>query len=65
MRYDRIRRRGMKKVTCEVMLMCLGKNIRKMFNLMDKLIIKSKYWEKSANLKKETMPFPKQKNKRS
>ena len=64
MRYDRIRRRGMERVKCEIMLMCLGRNIRKMFTLIDKPIIKSKYWEKSPNLKMETFPFPKQKKKK-
>ena len=65
MMYIRIRRRGMKRVTCEIMLMCLGRNIRKMFTLIDKPIIKSKYWEKNTdNLKKEMFPFPKQKKKK-
>lgn len=54
----------MEKVTCEIMLMCLGRNIRKMFILMNKHIIKSKYWEITDNLKKETFPFPKQKKKK-
>ena len=39
-RYIRIRRRGMERATCEIMLMCLGRNIRKIFNLMDKSINK-------------------------
>ena len=39
-------------------------NIRKMFTLMDKPIIKSKYWENTNNLKKEMFPFPKQKKKK-
>lgn len=64
MMYVRIRRRGMERVTCEIMLMCLSRNIRKMFTLMDKSVIKSKYWENTNNLKKEMFPFPKQKNKR-
>ena len=41
MRYIRIRRRGIEKVKCEIMLMCLGRNIRKMFTLIDTPIIKS------------------------
>lgn len=49
MRYIRIRRRGLERVRCEIMLMCLGRNIRKIFTLMDKTIIKSKYWEKTDN----------------
>ena len=61
MHYVRIRRRGMEKVSCEVMLMCLGRNIRKFFTLLNSDKIKSKYWEKSDNLEKEKFPFPKQK----
>lgn len=61
MQYVRIRRRGMEKVSCEIMLMCLGRNIRKFFTLLDNKNIKSKYWEKPNNLKKEKLPFPKQK----
>lgn len=64
MRYIRIRRRGLERVRCEIMLMCLGRNIRKIFTLMDKTIIKSKYWEKTDKLKKEMFPFPKQKKKK-
>lgn len=35
MQYVRIRRRGIKKVSCEIMLMCVGRNIRKFFTLLD------------------------------
>ena len=31
---------------------------------MDQENIKSNYWEKTENLKKETFPFPKQKKKK-
>lgn len=65
MQYVRIRRRGIKSVSCEIMLMCLGRNIRKYFTLLDKSEIKSNYWEKAADLKKEKFPFPKQKKKKS
>ena len=44
------------------MLMCLGRNIRKLFTLLDSNEVKSNYWKKSDNLKKEKLPFPKQKN---
>lgn len=64
MQYVRIRRRGMDKVSCEIMLMCLGRNIRKFFTLLDSDEIKSNYWEKPDNLKKETFPFVKQKKKK-
>lgn len=62
MQYVRIRRQEMKKVSCEIMLMCLGRNVRKFFTLLDNNDIKSKYWEKSSNLKAEKIPFQKQKN---
>lgn len=65
MGYDRIRRRQIERVEVEIMLTCLGRNIRKLFTMMDKTNIKSKYREKSNNLKTEKFPFPKQKNKKS
>ena len=65
MQYMRIRRRGMESVSCEIMLMCLGRNIRKLFTFLGNHEIKSKYWEKTVNLKKEKFPFPKQKRKRA
>lgn len=61
MNYDRIRRRGLEKVSCEIMLICLGRNIRKFFTLLDSDNIKTNYWEKPSNLKREVFPFPKQK----
>ncbi len=64
MQYIRIRRRGMEKVSCEIMLMCLGRNIRKFFSLLNNDKIKSNFWEKPTNLKKETFPFPKQKREK-
>lgn len=64
MNYIRIRRRGMEKVTCEIMLMCLGRNIRKLFTLIDSKSIKSNYWERPQNLKTEKFPFPKQKQQK-
>lgn len=63
MQYIRIRRRGLEKTGCEVMLVSLGRNIRKFFTLLESKEIKSKYWEKSKNLKTEKFPFPKQKKK--
>lgn len=64
MNYDRIRRRGLKKVSCEIMLMCLGRNIRKFFSLINNSEIKNNYWDKKNDLKKEKFPFPKQKSKK-
>lgn len=64
MQYVRIRRRGLEKASCEIMLMCLGINIRKYFTLLDSKEIKSKYWEKSNNLKSEKFPYVKQKQKK-
>jgi len=64
MQYIRIRRRGLEKVKCEIMLMCLGKNIRKFLTLLDKSEIKSIYW-RNNNSKAEKFPFPKQKIKKN
>ena len=61
MSYVRIRRRGKEKVSCEIMLMCLGRNIRKFFTLIDSDEIKSMYWDKPNNLKKEIFPYVKPK----
>lgn len=55
MQYIRIRRRGMENVSCEIMLMCLGRNIRKFFTLLNSDKIKSNYWKKSNNLKKRSI----------
>ena len=61
MNYERIRRRGMNKVSCEIMLMCLGRNIRKISVLEDSKKIKYNFWEKNDNLKAEKIPFQKKK----
>ena len=65
MGYVRIRRRGMEKVSCEIMLMCLGRNIRKLFTVLDGDKIKDNYWNTPQNLKTEKFPFPKQKKKKT
>lgn len=65
MNYNRIRRRGLENVSNEIMLMCLGRNIRKFFVMLDSDEIKSKYWMKPNNLKPEKFPFPKQKKKKN
>ncbi len=61
MNYDRIRRRGLNKVSCEIMLMCLGANIRKYFSTLDGNKLKDNYWDTPNNLNFEKFPFPKQK----
>ena len=61
MQYTRIRRRGLEKVSCEIMLTCLGANIRKYFSALDGNKLKDNYWTTSSNLKEEIFPFPKQK----
>ena len=61
MRYIRIRRRGIKKVSCEIMLMCLGRNIRKLFTFLDGKTIKSSFWNVPLNLKEEKVNYPKAK----
>ena len=59
MRYIRIRRRGIKKVSCEIMLMCLGRNIRKLFTFLDGKTIKSSFWNVPLNLKEEKVNYTK------
>ena len=61
MQYTRTRRRGLEKVSCEFMLMCLGVNIRKYFSILDGKKLKDNYWTTPTNLKPEKFPFPKQK----
>ena len=64
MNYDRIRRRGLKKVSCEIMLMCLGANIRKYFSTLDGSNLKDNYWNTSSNLKEEKFPYVKPQKKK-
>ncbi len=61
MQYTRIRRRGLEKVSCEIMLMCLGANIRKYFSIIDGKKLKNNYWNSYQDLKEENFSFPKQK----
>ena len=62
MNYDRIRRRGLNKVSGEIMLMCLGVNIRRYFASIDENKFKSNCWNIPSNLEKEKFPNVKQKN---
>lgn len=64
MNYERIRRRGLEKVSCEIILMCLSRNIRKIFSLIGTSKIESNFWSKNDNLRKEVFPSPKQKNQK-
>ena len=56
MNYDRIRRRGIDKVSCEIMLTFLGANVRRLLESYDKNIIKDKYWKKTESLQSEIFP---------
>lgn len=53
MDYIRIRRRGINKVVTEIMLVCLGRNIHKIFAMMKSKKISDKYWIASPNLEAE------------
>ena len=64
MNYDRIRRRGLEKVSAEIMLMCLGVNIRKYFSSLDNNKFKNNYWKIPYTLHKEIFPSVKPKEKR-
>ena len=61
MNYDRIRRRGLTKVSGEIMLMCLGVNIRRYFSSLDENKFKSNCWNTPNNLQKESLPYVKPK----
>lgn len=63
MNYVRLRRRGIDKVKCEIMMMALAFNIRKLFSLYKKKDIKSKYWEANSNTKPEEFKQVKPKEK--
>lgn len=64
MNYDRIRRRGLQKVSAEIMLMCLGVNIRRyLVSLIDNKF-KSNCWNTPTTLHKEKFPIVKPKEKK-
>lgn len=63
MGYRRIRRRKMKRVSCEIMLMCLGVNIRKLFSIVSGHEVKDSYWKPPANLTKQIFPKVKENKK--
>lgn len=56
MNYERIRRRGLDKVSCEVMLECLGVNIRRYFNSFEENKFKENCWNTPSNLQSEIFP---------
>lgn len=64
MNYDRIRRRGLTKVSTEFMLMCLGVNIRRYFNSSNENKFKSNCWNIPTNLQKEQIPYVNPKEKK-
>ena len=65
MNYDRMRRRGLKSVSCEFMLMCLGVNIRRYFSsLNDENKFKKNCWKTPTTLQSEKFPYVKQKEKK-
>src|SRR5699024_1818909 len=64
MNYDRIRRRGLDKVACEIMLMCLGVNVRRYFSSLIENKFKSNCCNTPFTLQKEKFPYVKSKEKR-
>ena len=64
MNYDRIRRRGLKKVSAEIMLICLGVNIRRYFESYENNKFKKNCWKTPSNLHKEIFPYVKPKEKK-
>ena len=62
MNYDRIRRRGLEKVSCEIMLMCLGVNIRRYFaSINNENKFKKNCWKTPTILQTEKFPYVKPK----
>ena len=49
----------MKQVSCEVMMMCLAINIRKLFSIYNKERIESIYWKADENTIIDSLPKPK------
>lgn len=64
MDYDRVRRRGLEKVSAEIMLMCMGVNIRRYFESFDDMKFKENCWDVPSNLQKEKFPYVKPKEKK-
>ena len=56
MNYKRFRRRGISKVSCEIMLMCLGVNIRRYFSSMNENKFKNNCWNTPSTLQSEIFP---------
>lgn len=56
MSYERIRRRGLEKVGCEIMLECLGVNIRRLLNSFEDNKFKDNCWDTPTTLQSETFP---------
>ena len=56
MGYDRIRRRGLEKVSAEVMLMCLGVNLRRLLASTSENKFKSNCWNTPDDLSEEIFP---------
>ena len=61
MNYVRIRRRGLEKVSAEIMLMCLGVNIRRYFSSLNENKFQKSCWEIPTTLHEEKFPIVKQK----
>lgn len=55
MNYERVRRRGLEKVSAEIMMVCLGYVIRKVFGLIDGTG-SIDYWKAPPNLEAEKIP---------
>ena len=56
MNYERIRRRGLSKVSCEIMLECLGVNIRRFLNSTEENKFKKNCWNTPTDLHTEIPP---------
>ncbi len=64
MSYERIRRRGLDKVSCEIMLECLGANIRRLLNSFEENKFKENCWNTPSTLQPEIFKNVKPKEKK-
>ena len=57
MNYERIRRRGLEKVSCEIKLICLGVNVRRYFNSINSNNkFRKNCWKNPTTLQREKFP---------
>ncbi len=64
MSYERIRKRGLNKVSCEIMLECLGVNVRRLLSSFEENKFKEKCRDTPSDLQPEVFKNVKPKEKK-